>query len=180
MWGLYFLIAGDYAASLKFFGDNKYLMLGFAFMNCCASLASMLVPVLTYAVIVFAALLFSLLSDLITDLANIGTRSLDPIPALDAVNEWKRLHFLVTKLVDRINKTLGMVTLLVMVRGFVNIMVNSYNMAAMDNTQREEDKWGLKIFNWGGMSLEVLYVSLLIFSAYFMHREVSTYTNTFL
>lgn len=148
-------------------------MLGFFIMNGCASFVSLLVPVVVYSCIILAALLFSFLDDLITSIAISGSRSLDPAPALDALNEWKRLHFLVTRFVDRINRILGMVTLLVMIRGFVNIMVNSYNMAAMDNTQKEEDKWGLKMFNWGGMFLEFMYVSVMIFTSSFMKSKVS-------
>ena len=149
-------------------------MLGFVIMNGWAAFVSLLVPVLVFTCIILAALLFSFLDELITDIANIGSRSLDLASALDALNEWKRLHFLVTRFVDRINRVLGIITLLVMIRGLVNIMVNSYNMAAMANTKKDEDQqWGLEIFNCSGIFLECFYISFMIFTAYYMNRNVS-------
>jgi len=169
---MYFLISGDFTLSLKFFG-NKYLMLGFVVINSWAAFVPLLVPVVVFACIILAALLFSFLDELITDITNSGSRSTDPTSALNDLNEWKRLHFLVTRFVDRVNKVLGMITLLVMVRGFVNIMVNSYNMAAMANTKKDEDQWGPEIFHCSGIFLECFYISFMIFTAYYMNRNAS-------
>ena len=155
-------------------------MLGFVVMNSWAALVSLLVPVVVFACIILAALLFSFLDELITDITSSGSRSLDLASALDALNEWKRLHFLVTRFVDRINRVLGIITLLVLIRGVVNIMVNSYNMAAMDNTRKEKDNWGWNIFNWSGIFLECFYISFTLFTAYYMNQNVSKELSAFL
>ena len=163
----------------SFFG-SKLRMALFMFFLSCATLAASCIPVMVSMLIVLAADFFNILDERIDNVRAIGLASTDPKSILIGINYWKRKHLLLTQFVGRINSSFGIVTLLVTIRGFVYIIVNSYNMVVFESNkgsnpygrQQAEVSFDVKIYPWTGIVLELFYLSLAIAAAYYLKCSV--------
>ena len=125
----------------SFFG-SKLRMALFMFFLSCATLAASCIPVMVSMLIVLAADFFNILDERIDNVRAIGLASTDPKSILIGINDWKRKHLLLTQFVGRINSSFGIVTLLVTIRGFVYIIVNSYNMVVFESNEENKRQQG--------------------------------------
>lgn len=172
LWGMYYNMQAEDGS---FFGSRPIMAL-FIFFISCATLAASCIPVIVSMLIVLAADFFNILNERIDKLRAIGLASSDPKSILIGINDWKRKHLLLTQFVGRINASFGIVTLLVTVRGFVYIIVNSYNMVVFEsnkgNSRQQEVSFDVKIYPWTGIVLELFYLSLAIAAAYYLKLSV--------
>jgi len=160
----------------SFFGSRLGMAL-FVFFMSCATLAASCIPVMVSMLIVLAADFFNILNDRIDQLRAIGLASSEPKSILIGINDWKRKHLLLTQFIGRINSSFGIVTLLVTVRGFVYIIVNSYNMVVFEsskenNRQSANVSFDVKIYPWTGIVLELFYLSLVIAASHYLKCSV--------
>jgi len=146
-----------------FFG-SKPMMALFVFFVGCATLTASSIPVMVFLLYVLAADFYDILRERIDELREIGFKSSDPKSVLIGITDWKRKHFLLTQFVSRINSNFGLVTLLVTIRGFVYIIVNSYNMVVFESNKiqgfnRQQDvSFDFVIYPWTGLVLELFYL----------------------
>jgi len=160
----------------SFFASRPIMNL-FIFLVGCAALTTSFISVMVSLLFVLAADLYKNLSERIDELRMIGLKSSDPKLVVIGINDWKRKHLLLTQFVDRINSTFGLVTLLVIARGFVYILVNTYNMVVFEsnmgnNHRQQDDSFDVKIYPWFGIVLELFYLSLAIAAAYYLQIAV--------
>ncbi len=163
----------------SFFGSRLGMAL-FVFFMSCATLAASCIPVMVSMLIVLAADFFNILNDRIDQLRAIGLASSEPKSILIGINDWKRKHLLLTQFVGRINSSFGIITLLVTIRGFLYIIVNSYNMVVFETNkgnnpnsrQLVDVSFDVKIYPWTGIVLELFYLSLAIAAAFYLKLSV--------
>lgn len=159
---------------------NPFLMGVFLLMNNMAVLASICIPILVFAMIFIIGAIFGVLNREVSELREEYFASMDSKRLLIALNEWKRKHLVAAKLVDKINSCFGIIILLVILRGFVFIIVNSYNMvtSGVSNNKKKDGAINgagldVTIFPWVGIILEVFYLVLAISSAYYLQNRVN-------
>ena len=169
IWGFYFSMRADSGTFFK----NYFVFGVYVFMSCLATLPSMCVCVLVQVLVVLTASLFNILSLRIVELKEMSCSSHHTSEfeneALIGLNDWKMKHWMLTQLVDRINECFGLVTLLAMMRGFISIMVSSYNMVIFDSNQNGLD---IKIYSWASIVLETFYLLLPIAAAWYLEIKV--------
>ena len=129
----------------------------------------MLIVVLVQVLIVLTASLFNSLSLEIDELKYLSSKTLDLHQALIGLDDLKRKHFVLCRLVDRINQCFGLVTLLAMLRGFISIMVGSYNLVIFDSIRNGLD---IKIYSWATIAFETFYLLLPIGAAWYLSFNV--------
>ncbi len=161
-------------ADMGGFFYNQAFMGFYLVMNNMAVLASICIPILVFAMIFIIGAIFGVLNREVSELREEYFASMDSKRLLIALNEWKRKHLVAAKLVDKINTCFGIIILLVVLRGFVFIIVNSYNMVTSGVSKKKEGTGlDVTIFPWVGIVLEVFYLVLAISSAYYLQNRVN-------
>jgi len=83
---------------------------------------------------------------------------------------------LLAQFVGRVNSSFEFVILLVTIRSFVNITVNSYNMvvfkAKRENNLEQDATFHVRIYPWTGIVLELFYLSLAIAASHYLQVAV--------
>jgi len=167
------------------FFSSEPIMALFAFFIGCAALTASFIPVMVFLLYVLAADFYNILRERIDELREIGLKSSDPKLVLIGITDWKRKHLLLTQFVGRINSNFGLITLLVTFRGFVYIIVNSYNMVVFESTRRnipgsnrlQDVSFDVVIYPWTGIVLELFYLSSAIAAAYYLQLAVLSFQH---
>lgn len=155
---------------------NQFAMVIFILMNFLAVMTSACIPTFVFCMIIIAGGILDILDRELDVLRQEYLESKDSKRLLIALNEWKRKHLISAGLISRINNLFGFIILLVILRGCVFIIINSYNILTTGVTKIGEI--GVAIFPWVGIILEVLYLVMAVLSACYIQNKVRIFNQS--
>ena len=127
--------------------------------------------ILFFVLVISASLLFEFLNQKIDMMLLLLHNSSSTECALIELNKWKRHHWMVSQLVDRINDCFGMIVFLSVLRGFVSFISYAYSMAFASN--KNDAFW--ELYYLIVFVNEFFHLWLAVYPPYFLQSEVMLY-----